>query len=44
MFNFMHNLDGAYSLNNLVYTVSYIIYNVSHVFAVHYNISGLQYL
>lgn len=27
----------------LVYTLSYVIYNVSHVYAVHYNISGQDY-
>ncbi len=39
----MYNLDGVYNISNSVYGVSYIIYNVSHTYAVKYNISGSGY-
>jgi hypothetical protein len=29
--------------STLVYTISYVIYNVSHTYAVEYNISGTSY-
>ena len=39
----LRDIDGAYSLLQLVYTIAYIIYNVSHTYAVNYNILKEDY-
>ena len=39
----MHGGDDLYFWQYAVYTISYVIYNVSHTYAVKYNISKSNY-